>query len=100
MVEINEALTRKVAELARLELSNAEVKTFTAQLSDILAYVDQLSEANVQGVEPLTSPLALESPLRPDRVRPSPVDEKTGKSKMLKAAPEVVYDGFKVPPVL
>jgi aspartyl-tRNA(Asn)/glutamyl-tRNA(Gln) amidotransferase subunit C len=99
MVEVNESLTRQVAQLARLELSDQEVKTFTSQLSDILKYVEQLQSADVQGVEPLTHPLALSTALRPDEVRPSPVDSE-GKPKVLQSAPDVLYDGFKVPQIL
>ena len=99
MVEVNEALTRRVADLARLELSDTEVKTFTRQLSDILKYVDQLTQADVKGVEPMTQALELETPMREDVVRPSPVDAE-GKPKVLKSAPEVMQDGYKVPPIL
>lgn len=99
MVEVNESLTRQVAQLARLELSDQEVKTFTSQLSDILKYVEQLQSVDVQGVEPLTHPLALSTPLRPDEVKPSPVDSE-GKPKVLQSAPDVLYDGFKVPQIL
>jgi len=99
MVEVNEKLTRQVAELARLELSDQEVQVFTSQLGGILKYVEQLQEVNVQGVEPLTHPLDLATPLRPDEVRPSPLDQE-GKPKVLRSAPDVLYDGFKVPPIL
>lgn len=99
MIPVNEALTRKVAELARLELSDTELQTFTLQLGDILKYVDLLSELDTSRVEPLTHPLELEAPLRADEVRPSPVDER-GLPKMLRAAPETQDLGFKVPPIL
>src|SRR4051794_1544216 len=105
MVEVNEALTRKVGHLARLALSEQEVKTFTSQLGMILKYVEQLQEVNVDGVEPMTHPLSLEnrpdlkSPLRKDEAKPFPLDE-NGKPKVLKNAPDVLFDGFKVPPIL
>lgn len=101
-VKVDAALTRKVAELARLELSPEEVQTFTAQIAEVLAYVDQLGEAQVaevESVEPLAHPLQLETPLREDKVRPSPVDEQ-GSPKILQCAPEVVDQGFKVPSIL
>jgi aspartyl-tRNA(Asn)/glutamyl-tRNA(Gln) amidotransferase subunit C len=99
MVQIDEALTRRVAELARLELSADEVRTFTAQLADILKYVDQLAQVDVSGVEPLTQPVPLETPLREDVAIPSPRDGE-GRPKVLGAAPEVIDGGFKVPPIL
>jgi len=103
MVEINEALTLKVGHLARLALSEHEVKTFTAQLGMILKYVEQLQEVNVDGVEPMTHPFNdradLAAPLRKDEAKPFPRDE-NGKPKVLRHAPEVLFDGFKVPPIL
>jgi len=99
MVEVNEALTRKVADLARLELTDAEVKTYTAQLDDVLKFVDQLHEVNVDGVEPLSHPLDLQTPLREDVVKLSPQDA-DGNPKVLSCAPEVVDGGFQVPPIL
>ena len=99
MVEVNEALTRRLAELARLELTDAEASTFTAQLGKILGYVDQLQQVDVSGVEPMTHPFDLGAPLREDTVRPSPVDAR-GKPKVLACGPDVVNDGFKVPPIL
>ncbi len=99
MLNVDETLTRQVAHLARLELSDQEVKTFTQQLKQVLEYVDQLQKVDVQGVEMMTHPLSLETPMREDEVRPSPVDDE-GKPKVLKSAPDVLYDGFKVPPIL
>ncbi len=99
MVDVNEALTRQVAALARLELSENEVKTFSSQLSQIIKYVEKLQEVDVKGVEPLSHPIDLPTPLRPDVVLASPTDLE-GKPKVLQAAPEVLYDGFKVPPIL
>ena len=99
VAKVDEALTRKVADLARLDLTDAEVKTFTSQLGDILKYVDQLSQAKVDGIEPLTHPFELSTPFREDVVIPSLLDGE-GKPKVLKSAPEVMYDGYKVPPIL
>jgi aspartyl-tRNA(Asn)/glutamyl-tRNA(Gln) amidotransferase subunit C len=99
MAKITDAITHRVAELARLHLSESEVKLFTAQVDEILGYVDQLAKANVDGVEPLTHPLDLATALREDRVEPSPVDAE-GRPRVLGSAPEVVDGGFKVPPIL
>jgi aspartyl-tRNA(Asn)/glutamyl-tRNA(Gln) amidotransferase subunit C len=101
MAEVNETLTRKVADLARLELSESEVKTYTAQLKQILGYVDQLSTVSVEGVEPMTHPIPHEISVRDreDEVAPSPRDS-DGAPKVLDPAPEVIDGGFKVPPIL
>jgi len=64
---------RRIASLARLELSAEEERLFAGQLSAILDYVKQLEELDVSGVEPMTHALAAgEAPaLRADEVRPS-----------------------------
>lgn len=105
MIEVDESLTRKVADLARLELTDAEVKTFTPQLGEVLKYVSQLSEVSLRGpdgseVEPLYNALDFaQTPLRDDQARPSPQDAE-GKPKVLGSAPDVLDDGYKVPPIL
>jgi aspartyl-tRNA(Asn)/glutamyl-tRNA(Gln) amidotransferase subunit C len=99
MVEVNETLTRKVAELARLELTESEVQLFTQQIGEILKYVDQLQKVMVTGVEPLTHPLESAAPLREDVVRVFPADAE-GNPKVFGSAPEVLDGGFKVPPIL
>ena len=98
-VEVDEKLTRQVAQLARLELTDEEIRTFTPQLGSVLGYIDQLQKADVSQVEPMTHPLELSTPLREDVVRPSPVDAE-GKPRVLESAPDVLHDGFKVPPIL
>jgi aspartyl-tRNA(Asn)/glutamyl-tRNA(Gln) amidotransferase subunit C len=92
MPQVDEALTRRVADLARLELTDAEVRLFTAQLADVLGYVDQLSAVDVTGVEPLMQPIELETALREDVARP-------GRSAVA-TAPESVDGAYKVPPIL
>jgi aspartyl-tRNA(Asn)/glutamyl-tRNA(Gln) amidotransferase subunit C len=75
MIEINPALTRRVAKLARLDLTDSEADNFTAQLGQILQYVDQLGEVNLhegKEVEPLTHPLDLPTPMREDEPIASP----------------------------
>lgn len=102
MTAVNEDLTRSVGRLARLSLSDDEVKLFTAQLGQILGYVEKLQECNVTGVTPLAHPLEGKAAipfLREDKMTPSPTDEE-GRPKVLSSAPEVLYDGYKVPPIL
>ena len=99
MVEVNEKLTRQVATLARLDLSDQEVKVFTSQLGGILKYVEQLQQADVSGVEPLIHPLDLKTPMREDVAHPF-AKTADGKPKVLESAPEVMDQGYKVPPII
>ena len=48
----------RVAELARLELSESEVDLFTRQLDDILGYAEQIREVDTTGVSPTSHMLA------------------------------------------
>jgi aspartyl-tRNA(Asn)/glutamyl-tRNA(Gln) amidotransferase subunit C len=92
-------MTQQMARLARLKLTDEELATFTSQVGDILKYVEKLQEANVDGVAPMTHPFELETPLREDVAVSSPKNAE-GKSKVLDAAPDVLNDGYKVPPIL
>ena len=88
---------RRIANLARLKLTEDEELVFQGQLSAILEYVEQLNQLDVSGVEPMTHALAAGElpPLRPDQVRPSlPPDE------ALAAAPAREGTCFKVPRII
>jgi aspartyl-tRNA(Asn)/glutamyl-tRNA(Gln) amidotransferase subunit C len=86
---------RWVAHLARLELDDAALDKMARQLSDILAYVDQLRQVDTEGVEPLAHPLPLHNVFRDDEPAPSlPVDE------ALANAPDRRGDFYGVPAVL
>lgn len=99
MIEVNEALIKKVAELARLELNASEIEEYVKSIGDILKHVDQLTAVDVQGIEPMNYGIDDSLRLRADEVIPFPTDE-NGKPKILKCAPEVVDDGFKVPQIV
>jgi len=60
-----------VAELARLELSDAEKATFQGQLEDIVKYVEKISSVDIEGVEPTMHGRAIVNAVREDVVRPS-----------------------------
>lgn len=62
---------RKVAHLARLNLSNAELETYTRQLGDVLHYVELLNSVETQDVEPLAHPHEIANVLRADDPAPS-----------------------------
>ncbi|MHB1424265.1 MAG: Asp-tRNA(Asn)/Glu-tRNA(Gln) amidotransferase subunit GatC [Gemmataceae bacterium] len=84
-----------VAHLARLQLTEAELQTMTRQLNAIVEYVDQLQQANTDGVEPMAHALALNNVFREDEPAPSlPVDE------ALANAPQRRGDFYSVPAVL
>ncbi len=59
---------RRIAHLARIAVAEEEVEHLRGELNAILAFVEQLSEVNVEGVEPMTSVIPMEMKKRPDRV--------------------------------
>jgi aspartyl-tRNA(Asn)/glutamyl-tRNA(Gln) amidotransferase subunit C len=86
---------KKVARLARLELSDSDLAAMTRQLSAIVDYFDQLQQLDTEGVEPLAHPLPIQNVFRPDELQLSPpVDE------ALRNAPSRIGDFFGVPAVL
>jgi aspartyl-tRNA(Asn)/glutamyl-tRNA(Gln) amidotransferase subunit C len=85
----------KVALLARLQLTEAEVASMTADLGQIVGYVDQLAEVNTEGVEPMAHAVEVTNVFRADEVTPSlPRDE------ALANAPHRDERGYLVPAVL
>jgi aspartyl-tRNA(Asn)/glutamyl-tRNA(Gln) amidotransferase subunit C len=92
---ISRADVEKVALLARLRLSDAELETMTSQLAQIVGYVDQLAEVDVEGVEPMAHAVEQTNVFRDDSVLPSlPRDE------ALANAPRHNDRGYLVPAVL
>ncbi len=86
---------RRIAALARLELSPDEERLFAGQLSAVLDYVKQLEALDVSGVEPMTHALAEAPPLRPDEIRPGLPAERA-----LAAAPARAGTCFQVPRII
>ncbi len=85
---------KKVATLARLDLSPGDLAQMADQLNRILGYVDQLNEVDTEGLEPLAHPLPLSNVFRDDVPVPSlPVDA------ALQNAPNRLADFFGVPAV-
>jgi aspartyl-tRNA(Asn)/glutamyl-tRNA(Gln) amidotransferase subunit C len=85
---------RWVAQLARLELNEADLAVMTRQLGAIMDYVNQLGQVNTDGVEPLAHPLPVQNVFRPDEPAPSLAVEEA-----LANAPER-RDGFYVVPAV
>lgn len=92
---IEESQVRKVAKLARLQLTDAEVGEFTGQLSAILGYVEKMNELDTENVEPLAHCLSISNVFRQDRV-----EESLGTEKALANAPQRDGGFFKVPKIL
>lgn len=60
-----------IAELSRLELQAGEKQAMTAELEQIIAYMEVLGRLDTQGVEPMSHVFPVKNVLREDEVRPS-----------------------------
>ena len=88
----------KIAELARLELTDAETDSFTNQLSAILGYIDQLNELDTADVPPMSHCATGDDTAdarRDDVVRPS-----LGQQAATANAPDAEAGYFRVPRVI
>ncbi len=86
---------RKVAKLARLELPEEKIATYTTQLERILDYVAQLQSIDTEGVPPTTRAVEVVNVTREDEVEPTPVRE-----ELLDLAPQREGDFYRVPRIL
>ena len=86
---------RKVAKLARLNLPDDKIATYTGQLESILGYVSQLEQVNTTGVPETTRAVEVTNVTRQDGVNPTPVRE-----EILNQAPQREGDFFRVPKIL
>ena len=83
---------RHIAKLARLRLSDGEETAMASQLSQILDYVEQLSELDTSDVEPMSHVLDLVNATREDVV-----EQRISHEDALRNAPAADSDYFRVP---
>jgi aspartyl-tRNA(Asn)/glutamyl-tRNA(Gln) amidotransferase subunit C len=67
-MSVDAATVRRIAHLARIAVTDAEVPHLQGELNAMLAFVEQLSEVDVDGVEPMTSVTPMEMKRRSDVV--------------------------------
>tara|TARA_Y100001968_G_C19301984_1_gene689578 strand:- start:309 stop:596 length:288 start_codon:yes stop_codon:yes gene_type:complete len=95
MTKISLSDIRKVAQLARLELPDDQIETYTKQLEEILAYVDQLQEIDTQNIPPTTRAVEVVNAMREDFV-----EVNCSREDILDQAPHREGDFFRVPKIL
>ncbi len=88
---------KHIADLARLELNEAELEKYGSQLSDVLSYIDQLKEVDVTDTEPTAQVTGLKNVLREDVVEDWDEQEKQA---ALNEASELEDNQYKVKRVL
>ncbi len=96
MAEVLDAeKVRKVAVLARLKISEAEVVDYVTKLGSVLKYVDTLNEVNTEGIEPMVHAVEMSNVFRADEVR-----ESLPRAAALQNAPKSDGTFFLVPQIL
>jgi aspartyl-tRNA(Asn)/glutamyl-tRNA(Gln) amidotransferase subunit C len=85
----------KVAQLARLALSEDEITRLTKDLGSIFGHIDKLQQLDTAGVEPMAHAASQDNVFRDDTSRPS-----LPQAKALAAGPDTDEEFFRVPPVL
>ncbi len=84
-----------IARLARIRVSAEQQDALAGELSNILGWIEQLGELDTDGVEPMTSVVAIELPMRPDEVT-----DGDRRDQVLDNAPEANGEFFVVPKVV
>lgn len=86
---------KKIAHLARLNLSDNDIAVYTPQLSRILGFIEQMNQVDTTQVEPLAHPLDVSQRLRPDTITETDL-----RDKFQRIAPQVEAGLYLVPQVI
>jgi aspartyl-tRNA(Asn)/glutamyl-tRNA(Gln) amidotransferase subunit C len=95
IMSVDAATVRRIAHLARIAVTEAEVPHLQGELNAMLDFVEQLSEVNVDGVEPMTSVTPMEMKKRSDVVNDGEIAD-----EIVQNAPDTVDHFFLVPKVV
>ena len=85
-MSVDAATVRRIAHLARIAVTESEIPHLQGELNAMLAFVEQLSEVNVEGVEPMTSVTPMDMKKRADVVNDGEIADDGPKEDVLTAA--------------
>lgn len=86
---------RNIAQLARLQIDDADIEQYAIDLSSILALAEQMNAVDTTNVTPMAHPLDATQRLRPDEVT-----ETNQRDKFQAIAPDVKNGLYRVPRVI
>lgn len=99
-MSIDRATVAKIASLARIQMSDAELDRMEPELNGILKWVEQLGEVDCTGVEPMTAVIPNTLRLRADEVDADPKTGGNRRDDVLANAPVAEHGFFGVPKVI
>jgi len=94
-MSLDAAAVARIARLARIRLTDDEKTNLAAELSQVMAWVDELQSVDTEGVEPMTSVVGAKLKTRPDEVTLN-----VTRDDVLANAPEATAGFFTVPKVV
>ena len=94
-MSVDATTVRRIAHLARIAVDDAEVPALQGELNAILAFVEQLQQVNVDGVEPMTSVTPMAMKMRKDEVTDGNIAD-----RIVANAPLTEQNFFEVPKVV
>lgn len=94
-MSVSSQQVRHIAKLARIGMTDAEIEALVPELNNILGWVEQLSEVDTSGVEPLTAVIDQKLRLRDDAVTDGNI-----RDDVLANAPDAQHGFFAVPKVI
>jgi aspartyl-tRNA(Asn)/glutamyl-tRNA(Gln) amidotransferase subunit C len=96
---ISKEEVQHIAKLARLGLTEEEIKKFQKELSSILDYIEKLKKVDVSRIEPTSHSIKVENIIREDKAHSEGAPE-NGAEKLLKLVPEKKGRYLKVKSIL
>lgn len=99
-MSVDTATVAKIASLARIKVSETELEAMVPELNGILAWVEQLGEVDVTGVQPMTAVIPNVQRLRDDVVNADPLTGGDRRDAVLANAPAPEHGFFGVPKVI
>jgi len=99
-MSVDTATVAKIASLARIKVTEQELEAMVPELNGILAWVEQLGEVDVSGIEPMTAVIPNAQRLREDVIDADPLTGGGIRDKVLANAPAAEHGFFGVPKVI
>lgn len=99
-MSVDTATVAKIAALARIKVTDSDLEAMVPELNGILAWVEQLGEVDVTGIEPMTAVIPNALRLRDDVVNADALTGGGVRDKVLANAPAAQHGFFGVPKVI